>query len=159
MNTNVIYVLPRTSVLVAIDIIVNNNFNGVPVTDNNGHLVGIVTKYDLIVKRGSIRDDTVVGDVMNKEPLTLDEGMSVTDAINAFTEHHKVDPIPVIDADKKVIGIISRLDMVKLFREYGVSDTPSASQVHRVGNKNSHHLGWLLISGVALGAIVYYFFF
>src|SRR3989338_1060807 len=108
MNPGVISVLPDTSVLTAIDIILTNNFNGIPVTDKNGVIVGIVTKYDLIIKRGYIHDDSRVGDVMNNDPLVLRDSATVEEAVSAFTEHHRVDPIPVVNIERKVVGIISR---------------------------------------------------
>ncbi len=121
MNPQVMSVLPGTLVLIAIDILLSNNYNGIPVTDKSGVIVGILTKYDLIIKRGYIRDDTKVEDVMNKDPLVLTDDKTIEDAVTMFSEHHRVDPIPVIDENKKVIGVISRYDMVKLLRQYGMA--------------------------------------
>ena len=120
MTPEVMSVLPDTLILTAIDIILTNRYNGLPVTDKTGVLVGILTKYDLIIKRGYIRDDSKVSDVMNTDPFVLQDSATVEEAVNAFVEHHRIDPIPVINANRKIIGIISRADMVKLFKEYGV---------------------------------------
>ena len=132
-----------------------NNYNGIPVVDKIGILVGILTKYDLIVKKESIRDDTKVKDVMNNDPLVLMENMTVDDAIRAFSEHHKVDPIPVVTMDRKVIGIITRYDMVKLFREYGLGS--EAKQGAAIAGKGSSILPIvvLLILAIAAGALYY----
>lgn len=158
MNPRVISVLPDTPIKTAIDILLSNNFNGIPVTDKNGAIVGILTKYDIIIHRESVRDDTKVRDLMNNDPLVLTENMTVEDAVRVFTEHHKVDPIPVIDQDKKVIGIISRYDMVRMFREYGVNFETKDSKP-AIG-RNSNIGRWLLLAMLALIAgIVYYFFF
>ena len=101
-----------------------------------------------------------VADVMNKEPLVLEEERSVDDAIRAFTEHHKVDPIPVINSEKKPIGVISRFDMVKLFSEYGVSFASDGSEATKPKSKNSNKVFWigLVILALATG-IIYYLFF
>lgn len=157
MNPRVISVLPETPILIAIDILLSNNYNGIPVTDKGGVIVGILTKYDLILKRTSIRDDTKVKDIMNDDPLVLFEDMTVEDAIRAFAEHHRVDPIPVVDSNKKVVGIISRYDMVRLFREYG-----SAFGVKQVKSPKQNYQGsnqWVAIVLIGLGilgAIFYY---
>ena len=152
MNPRVISVLANTPILAAIDIVLSNNYNGVPVVDRTGALVGILTKYDLIINRASIRDDMKVGDLMNNDPLVLTENMTVEDAVAAFTEHHKVDPIPVVDMDKKVIGVISRYDVVKLFRQYGMNfnnaQTSSADQ-------RPWALIFLIIIGGSVGALYY----
>lgn len=154
MNSRVISVLPDTPIKIAIDILLSNNFNGLPVTDKNGALVGILTKYDIIVNRDSVRDDTKVKDLMNNDPLSLDENMTVEDAVKAFSEHHKVDPIPVIDSEKKVIGVISRYDMVRMFREYGVAFSSKGGPV--ASGRGSSAAPWasiivVIVLGVLLG--------
>jgi CBS-domain-containing membrane protein len=157
MTNQVVSVLPETPILVAIDIILSNNYNGIVVTDKSNVIVGILTKYDLIIKKGYIRDDTKVGDVMNKDPIVLNDSQTIEDAINMFTEHHRVDPIPVIDEQKKVIGIISRYDMVKLFREYGIT----FDSRHKAGPKKSSVLPLIIIiilAGAA-GALYYLGYF
>ncbi len=171
MSSRVISVLPDTLILVAIDIILTNNFNGLPVTDKNGVLVGILTKYDLITKRGYIHDDTKASEVMNTDPLFLSDNMTVEDAVTAFAEHHRVDPIPVVNSDKKVVGIISRYDMVKLFKEFGISPQVNRVPSSQTNNSNiekspavpsGNNLVWILFGLAALataGVLVYYFFF
>ena len=155
MNSNVISVMAETPIISAIDIILSNNYNGIPVVDKIGTLVGILTKYDLIIKKESIRDDTKVRDVMNNDPLVLLENMTVDDAIRAFSEHHKVDPIPVVSTDRKVVGIITRYDMIRLFREYGLG--PDSKQGAAIAKKGSSI--WpvitLLILGISVGALYY----
>lgn len=58
-------------------------------------------------------------DVMNKEPLTLQYSDTYETAMKLFSEHHRVNPVPVIDEENVVVGIISRYDMLKLLRLYG----------------------------------------
>lgn len=158
MNPRVISVLPETTVLAAIDIILTSNFNGIPVSDKNGILVGIVTKYDLIANRNSLRDDTKVSAVMNTDPLVLDENASIEDAARAFSEHHKVDPIPVVNENRRVVGIISRYDMVKMFRGYGMSFA-SDYKNKQSSSDNERSFLWLYIIILALvGAVAYFLF-
>lgn len=161
MSSNVISVLPETSIITAIDIILSNNFNGVPVADKTGILVGIITKYDLIVKRDSVRDDMTVKEVMNKEPLVLQEDVSLEDAVRAFSEHHRVDPIPVINKEQRLVGIISRYDLVKLFREYGINFTSEPNTKTSAKNNNPKPLFWVALLvflglGIALLYVIYW---
>lgn len=158
MSSGVISVLVNTPIGTAVDIIVTNNFNGIPVLDKAGILVGILTKYDLIVKRNLLRDDMVVGDVMNNDPLVLDERQTIDDAIRAFSEHHRVDPIPVVDSDRKLLGVISRYDMVRLFKEYGISFYSSFKTPQPSSEQKTNYNLWIIIIGaVILGGLVYYF--
>ena len=154
MNPRVISVLPDTPIVTAIDILLSNNYSGIPVTDKQGVLVGILTKYDIIVKRASVVDDTKVRDLMNNDPLVLSEDMSVEDAVKAFSEHHKVDPIPVVNGERKVIGIISRFDMVRMFREYGSAfDGKSNKSMTPEGGINS--VMWIVVCIlIAIGIVI-----
>lgn len=143
MTAPVVSVTPETPLLRAVEILLKNDFSGLPVITREGKLVGIVTDYDFLLKGSSIhlptflellkefeiykKDtalikndiqkilETKVKDVMNDDPLTLLDNVSINEAINAFSEHHRVNPIPIIDQNRKLVGIISRSDMLKLY--------------------------------------------
>ncbi len=147
MTKKVISVGAETPLIEAANILSKYSLNGLPVVDKDNVLVGIVTDYDLIVKGTSIhlptfiklmsqidlykkdksliKDDLrkvleiKVSEAMNNDPLVLSDGASVEEAVNAFAEHHRVNPIPVIDSQKKVIGILSRHDLNKLLKSSG----------------------------------------
>ena len=57
-----------------------------------------------------------VRDVMNTDPLTLSLDAPFPEAVKTFRDHHRVNPIPVIDAEKRVVGVLSRFDVLKPFR-------------------------------------------
>lgn len=141
MTREVVSVRPETSVLEAHDAIAKHNFDGVPVVDAENKLVGILTEYDLLVKGSSLHLPTfqkilgelqvyrrdrsrfraeveeltklTVRDVMNTEPLTLPETATFEEVVAAFREHHRVNPIPVIDSDRRVVGVVSRYDVLR----------------------------------------------
>lgn len=140
MTRKVISVLPETPVLDAARIISDHNFDGIPVADRDGRLVGIVTEYDLITKTSSVnasflqrilyeirnqdekkldeeKEDGLshmqVGDIMNKEPLFLKEDATFEEVISSFVTHHRVNPIPIIDNENKLVGIVSRFDILR----------------------------------------------
>lgn len=140
MSKEVITVHPETALLDVAKVLAEHNFDGVPVIDNDNKLVGIVTEYDLINKTSAVHLPTLqvilrnlpqfkkeeahfqeeilqlkVGDIMNKEPLTIAPDMPYDDVIKLFREHHRVNPIPVIDKDRKVLGVISRFDVLRPF--------------------------------------------
>ena len=143
MVREVISVHPDTAVSEAHEVISRGNFDGVPVVDADNRLVGILTEYDLIVKGSSLHLPTFqkilselpvyrknqgefqkeikelqslrVRDVMNSDPLTLPDDAPFEAVIAAFREHHRVNPIPVVDKNNIVVGVVSRYDVVKLF--------------------------------------------
>jgi len=141
MTREVVSVKPETPLQEAAEILAKRGFDGMPVVDEESKLVGILTEYDLISKGSATHLPTFqkiiqnlgvyskdksqftkdfeeisslkVKDVMNKDPLTLFEDATYEEAVQAFRDHHRVNPIPVIDNDRKVIGVISRFDVLK----------------------------------------------
>ena len=154
MTRRVISVLPDTSIFEAAKIINEHNFNGIPVIDTENNLVGIVTEYDLIIRTSTVnasflqrilnevyskKGDNVksaidsgakelsslkVSDIMNKEPLVLKEDTSFEEVIAAFIAHHRVNPIPIVDAENKIVGIISRFDILRPLNLLGYGAKP-----------------------------------
>lgn len=56
-----------------------------------------------------------VKDIMNSEPLTVSPDTTLEKAIMIFRDHHRVNPIPVINDHNKVVGVLSRFDVLKPF--------------------------------------------
>lgn len=84
--------------------------SGVPVVDENGVLVGIVTNRDM---RFEDDRDRLVRDVMTKMPLvTAPVGINSEDAL-ALLRTNKIEKLPLIDADGKLAGLITVKDFVK----------------------------------------------
>lgn len=143
MSATVISVHPETPLLDAHELLAKHKFDGMPVVDGANKILGILTEYDFIVKGSSMhlptfqkiimqlsvyqKDRTVfqkeveelkhltVKDIMNNEPLTLPDSASFEDAVIAFRDHHRVNPIPVLDKAQHVVGVVSRYDVLKLF--------------------------------------------
>lgn len=154
MTKKVITVKLDTPLIEAVNILLKNGFNGLPVVED-GILVGIVTEYDMIIKGSSIhlptflrlfegleiykkdpliKDElkkvfnTKVRDVINNDPLTLFEFSSVFEVVDTFTKHHKVNPIPIVDQNKKLLGIISRSDMLRFLGDASLNFRESLNQ-------------------------------
>jgi len=141
MTTAVITVHPETPLIEAANLLVKHRFNGLPVVDDGKRVVGVITEYDLILKgtaihlptflqifqdlsvykKGSepIREDLKkifamkVAEAMNAEPLTLPGDTPILKVAEVFAEHHRVNPIPIIDQAGLLKGIISRHDLLK----------------------------------------------
>ena len=88
------------------------HISGVPVVDNDGMLLGIVTEHD--VMNFAISGDaasTRASEVMTKQVETYDPDTLVVEIINHFAAH-RIRRVPVVE-DGKVVGIISRRDIVR----------------------------------------------
>lgn len=83
--------------------------SGMPVLDDRGRLVGIITGRDLRF----CRDDSLsVADVMTKEPIVETGEPSVSSAREKF-DKHRIEKLPVVDADGHLTGLITVKDMEK----------------------------------------------
>ncbi len=84
---------------------------GIPVVDENQTLKGIVTNRDLRFEKNSTRP---IVEVMTKENLvTVAEGTSLAEA-EVVLQGHKIEKLPVIDKDNKLVGLITFRDITKL---------------------------------------------
>jgi CBS domain-containing protein len=140
MTKEVIAVHIDTPLLDVAKVLAEHNFDGVPVTDKDNKLIGLVTEYDLINKTSAVHLPTLqvilrnlpqfkkeeqhfqqeilslkVSDIMNKDPLTMPPDMPYEEVIKLFREHHRVNPIPVVDKGGKILGVISRFDVLRPF--------------------------------------------
>lgn len=84
--------------------------SGVPVVDADGYLLGVVTNRDMrFVDDKSVR----VGDVMTKMPLvTGHEGIARDEAF-ALLAKHRVEKLPIVSDDNKLVGLITVKDFTK----------------------------------------------
>ncbi len=140
MTKNVVSLSPETPIAEAARVIAERNLDGAPVVDNSGKLLGILTEYDLISKESLIHLPTFqavmknlnfdknsgaeisedlkkisemkVKDVMNMDPFIFHDDTDFEAVVEAFRVHHRVNPIPVVTKDNKVIGVVSRYDVL-----------------------------------------------
>ena len=94
----------------ALDIMAEYHIGGIPVVDEDNHLVGIVTNRDLRFER---RLDRPVDDVMTKENLvTTHQQTNLMDAAEIL-QRNKIEKLPVVDKDNRLIGLITYKDITK----------------------------------------------
>lgn len=130
-----------TSVDEALEALVEKRVTGFPVIDDDWNLVGVVSDYDLLALdsiSGSSQNDTtlfpnvdsswktfneiqklmnknngkVVGDLMTPSPLIVRETTNLEDAARLLLET-KYRRLPVVDIDGKLVGIITRGNVVR----------------------------------------------
>jgi IMP dehydrogenase len=88
-----------------------HSIGGIPVVDDNGILKGIVTNRDLRFEKNNQRPIT---EVMTSENLvTAKEGTSLMDA-EGILQENKIEKLPVVDANNKLVGLITFRDITKL---------------------------------------------
>ncbi|MCH2217750.1 MAG: IMP dehydrogenase [Flavobacteriales bacterium] len=104
--------LPQTAIVQdAKNAMKEHKIGGIPVVDGDDRLVGIVTNRDLRFEKNQNRS---ILEVMTSENLvTVAEGTSLTDA-EVILQENKIEKLPVVNADRKLIGLITFRDITKL---------------------------------------------
>ncbi len=92
-------------------------YSGMPVTDEDGKVIGVVTEFDLLgqVCEGRELVKLTAGDVMTKTPITVDLDTSMNDVLKVMMENNIV-RIPVTQ-EGRLVGIIARCDILRIFIE------------------------------------------
>lgn len=138
METNIICVTPDTEISKAVEILLNNHINGVPVVNDKEELVGILCQSDLIFQQKempippifTILDSifplssskkideefrkisaTTVEQAMVPDPVSVGPDTPISEVASLMVEKH-FHTIPVVE-NKKLKGIIGKEDVLK----------------------------------------------
>lgn len=116
MTEDIVTINPESSIKDAIELMLIQRISGLPVCNNDGHLVGVITEYALlaIAYDQKIQCDTVAKH-MTTDVLTID----IDDPINKAADlciAHRVRRVPVLH-NGHLAGLISRRDVLKALYE------------------------------------------
>ena len=91
-------------------------FNGVPVVDDNGAVIGIVTALDILraIQGGKKLNTMLARDIMTPNPSTIKRDTPLEEIIRVLVEKEIV-LVPVVEDDNnnKLIGVVARLDILR----------------------------------------------
>ena len=87
---------------------------GIPVVDEGGYLVGIVTNRDLRFEKDMNRS---IDEVMTKENLVVTGQSTDMEAAAQILQEHKIEKLPVVDSHNKLIGLITYKDITKACKD------------------------------------------
>lgn len=101
----------------ALKLLVNNKITGLPVVDANGAIIGILSEYDIIARVGKEKEITsdLFRDAItySKAVESVQEDTSLNEILERFITL-KCRRLPVLDVNKRLVGIISRRDVMKV---------------------------------------------
>ncbi len=142
MITDVIFANKEDSIKNVMKILVDKKIGGVPIIDDNGILVGIISDGDIIrninPKEGKIYDFISYVYYLKKEELEEDVELIKDGNIMTIAKHnniycvspedtmekvlstfskHNFKKIPVIDKGRKVVGVVSRGDVIRYIQK------------------------------------------
>ncbi len=131
MTVNVIAVKRDSDLSEAAQLLSDNMISGMPVLDDDGRVIGVISEADLLlllgIKKGHTFKDIVrnilgeplrpnaadrVESVMSTPPLTVGPDEDIRNAA-AILDARRIKRLPVVDGNGKLIGIVSRADIVR----------------------------------------------
>lgn len=135
MTTRLVTVLPTTTVFDAAALMIKHHISGLPVIDEAGNIVGLLSESDLLhrVETGTgkpqrswfaeflhsnrklaaeyLKENALkVGDIMTANVVCVASSASLAEAADLLERHH-IKRVPVV-ADGKLVGIVSRSNLV-----------------------------------------------
>ena len=139
MTYDPITVTPETPLTEVIKLLAERRISGLPVVDATGKLVGVISETDLMWRESGVTPpayimllDSViylenparyerdlhkalgqtVGEVMTRDPITIAPDRSLHEAARLMHER-SIHRLPVLDAERHVVGILTRGDIVR----------------------------------------------
>ena len=101
---------PGALVSEALDVMERYHISGVPITDGDGKLVGILTNRDLRFERNL--EQPVSALMTSRELVTAPIGTTLADA-EQLLHRHRIEKLPIVDADGRIKGLITVKDIQK----------------------------------------------
>jgi CBS domain-containing protein len=139
MTTDVVTLRADDSVEAAVRALTARGISGAPVVDDEGHLVGVLDDSDILLSEARVHAPSAVeilgayitipgtlkrfeeevrhalgrtvADLMDPDAPAVGPEATVEDAATAMVAH-SVSRVPVVDEDRRVIGIVSRGDLI-----------------------------------------------
>lgn len=132
MTADPITVTPTTRLKDIEDLFENHDFNGVPVVDSAQHLLGMVTKFDLL-KAFTLTSRVIAPHyddimeqcaeiVMTREPLSVAPDLPLSRLLQKLVEL-RTKSFPVVEGER-LVGVVSREDVLKALRRATTHSTP-----------------------------------
>jgi CBS domain-containing protein len=133
MITKVVTASPSTPFKRLVQLLAVNRIGGVPVVDEDGRVLGVVSEGDLLLKQEYPRDHepglaarllhhadqarahgTVARDFMSSPATTIGEDATLGQAARLMDARH-IKRLPVVDEPGRLVGIVSRADLLRVF--------------------------------------------
>ncbi|KOT86925.1 CBS domain protein [Streptomyces rimosus subsp. pseudoverticillatus] len=139
MNRDVVKTLPEVPFKQVASLLARHAISGMPVVDRDDKVLGVVSETDLMFHQAA-QDDSVprpwyaprrlrkstraartkaggrtAGSLMTSPAVTIGPRQTVTEAARTMAAHH-VERLPVIDEEGRLMGIVTRSDLLSVFR-------------------------------------------
>ena len=111
--TNPFYLGPDNTLAEADSLMGKYRISGVPIVDENGRLIGIITNRDLKFEEDMSRP---IRDVMTSEGLVTGREGTTLEEAKDILRRHKIEKLPIVDEDFRLKGLITIKDIEKVVK-------------------------------------------
>lgn len=108
MSRNVVTVPASAPIGEVAKILSEKRITGLPVVDDAGNVVGVLSEYDIISRQGA-----TAADIMSTQVISVTEETDAEEVAHLLT-NRRIRRVPIL-ADGKLVGIVSRSDLMRLF--------------------------------------------
>ena len=129
MTKNLATATEDMDLLSLVDLLLRRGISGAPVVDGSGHLIGMVSEHDCLkaILVGTYQGEVggSVSDVLTTSVETIRLGTSIVEAANQMVTSGRR-RLPVVDHENRLIGQISRSDLLRAVRAYEIPEDEPA---------------------------------
>ena len=129
MTRNLATATEEMDLLSLVDLLLRRGISGAPVVDGSGHLIGMVSEHDCLkaILVGTYQGEVggSVFDVLTSSVETIRLGTSIVEAANQMVTSGRR-RLPVVDHENRLIGQISRSDLLRAVRAYEIPEEEPA---------------------------------
>jgi CBS domain-containing protein len=112
MTSDVVTVRPNASIEEAIELLLSEGISGLPVTDDDGRLIGVITEFALLAVAYDRRvKNHTVSQHMTRDVITVNTDDPISRVADLCIVH-RVRRVPVMN-DGRLVGVIARRDVLK----------------------------------------------
>ncbi|MET9725937.1 CBS domain-containing protein [Streptomyces zaomyceticus] len=109
MTDEVVSAIPAASFREVAKMLAEHDISGVPVVDEDDHVIGVVSESDLLA-----RHELTARELMNTPAVTIHAEETVADAARLMVRRG-VERLPVVDEEERLVGIVTRRDLLCVY--------------------------------------------
>ncbi|MEU8436122.1 CBS domain-containing protein [Streptomyces sp. NPDC029216] len=136
MTDEVVSLAPGTAAKEVAKVLAQYDISGAPVLDDEDRVLGVVSQTDVLAltspgppAQGTVRTASLtVGEIMSAPAVTVHAEETAADAARLMTRRG-IERLPVVDVEERLVGIITRRDLLRLFLR---PDAEIRRRVHEV---------------------------
>ncbi len=118
MTTEILNATEAMTIEEALKVLINSRVTGLPVVDPVGKMIGVLSEYDILVQIASsesLKPEVFQQKIQfSKKADAIKEDTPIEEVMKRFVES-KFRRLPVVDPQGKLVGIITRRDLMRVF--------------------------------------------